>query len=324
MGEDSENTFQADKQSSDLIYPPKPELVEKSQNALTRSLIGLFIYALLFYFIFDQNLAYIAAIMLVIIVHEMGHFLLMRLFDYQNVKIFIVPLLGAFTSGKKQKVSQWQLSLIILGGPVPGIIIGTVLFWLNLEWNNTTVQMLANTFLVINLLNSLPVYPLDGGRLIETLFFKDNHVIRLVFGIISIIVLLVLCLVLMSPLLIIIPLLIGLELYNENKHQKIRDYLKQENISIYTDYHNLPDKNYWLIRDCILFSFPKKYAGLVPGKLEYSPFEPLLVQHISAVLKVNIEFDLSVLKKLFVLLFYISSFFAPLAFVLFHILKNKP
>ncbi len=316
MSEESENPFQQNQNASGMVYPPKPVMVEKSQNALSRSLIGLFVYALLFYFLFDQNLAYIAAILLVIIVHEMGHFLFMRLFNYKNVKIFIVPLLGAFTSGKKQQVSQWQLSLIILGGPVPGILIGSVLYWLNRDWDNATVQMLANTFLVINLLNSLPVYPLDGGRLIETLFFKENHVIRLVFGIISIIVLLLLCLLLKSPLLIIIPVLIGLELYNENKYQKIRDYLNQERINYYTDYENLPDKNYWLIRDCLLVSFPRKYAGLVPGKLEYSAFEPLIVQHISAVLKVDLRFDLKGFKKILVLLFYMASFFAPLVLVL--------
>lgn len=322
MSEETGNSHQDEHSASELRYPPKPVMLEKSQNALSRSLIGLLVYALLFYFIFDQNLAYIAAILLVIIIHEMGHFLFMRLFNYKNVKIFIVPLLGAFTSGKKQQVSQWQLSLIILGGPVPGILIGTVLYWLNRDWNNETVQMLANTFLVINLLNSLPVYPLDGGRLIETLFFKDNHVIRLVFGIISIIVLLLLCVLLKSPLLVIIPVLIGIELYNETKHQKIRDYLRQEGINYHSDYENLPDKNYWLIRDCLLFSFPRKYAGLTPGKLEYSAFEPLLVQHISAVLKVDLRFDLKGFKKILVLLFYLASFFAPILLVLFHSLNQ--
>ncbi len=320
MSDSSDNSFEFESTAPGFSYPPKPVLLEKNTNALSRSLIGLLVYALLFYFIFDQNLAYIAAILLVLIVHEMGHFLFMRLFDYKNVKIFIVPLLGAFTSGKKQQVSQWQLSLIILAGPIPGILIGTLLFWFNRQLNNDTVQMLANTFLVINLLNSLPVYPLDGGRLIETLFFKDNHVIRLVFGSISIIVLLVLCLLLKSPLLLIIPIFIAIELYNENKHQKIRDYLKQEQINYYSDYENLPDRNYWLIRDCLLFSFPRKYPGLTPGKLEYSAFEPLLVQHISAVLKVDLSFDLTGWKKLLVLVFYITSFFAPLIMILINTL----
>lgn len=301
---------------SNSQFPPKPELLERGQNALRRSLIGLLIYAVLFYFLFDQNIAYIAAILLVIIIHEMGHFLFMRLFNYRNVKMFIVPLLGAFTSGKKQQVSQWQLSLIILAGPVPGILIGCFIFWLNLTTQDATLSMLANSFLIINLLNCLPIYPLDGGRLIETLFFKENHLIRFVFGIISIIALLVLFVFLMSPLMLVIPVLIGLELFNENKHHKIREYLKQEKINYFTEYPNLTNKDYWLIRDCLIFSFPKKYAGVAPGKHDYSPIEPILLQHINAILQVNLAFDLNAFKRILVLLFYILVFIGPILFVL--------
>ena len=310
------DTNQFEQQTGNGIYPPKPMLVERSQNALMRSLFGLFIYALLFYVLFDQNLAYIAAILLVIIIHEMGHFVFMRLFNYKNVKMFIVPLLGAFTSGKKQQVSQWQLSVIILGGPVPGIIIGSFLYWMNLGAQDPTISMLANSFLIINLLNCLPIYPLDGGRLIETLFFKENHIIRLVFGIISIIALLVLFLVLFSPFMLVIPVLIALELYNENKYQKIRDYLKQEKINYFTDYENLPNKDYWLIRDCLILSFPKKYSSITAGKLEYSPLEPLFVQHVNAVLQLNLRFDLNKFKRVLVLLFYILCFLFPIGLVL--------
>lgn len=301
---------------SPATFPSKPVVIEKNQNALTRSLISLFIYAVLFYFLFNQNITYIAAILLVIIVHEMGHFLFMKLFNYSNVKIFIVPLLGAFTSGKKQQVSQWQLSLIILAGPVPGILIGSLLFWLNRDLNNENLTMLSQVFLAINLLNCLPFHPLDGGRLVETLFFKENYIIRLVFGIISIIAMLFIFLFLSSPFLLIVPIFVGLELYNENKHQKIRDYLRQERINYFTDYANLPDKDYWLIRDCLVLSFPKKYAGVTAGKHDYTPFEPIIIQHINAVLQVNLKLDLSVFKRILILLFYIILFLAPIVLVL--------
>jgi len=298
-------------------YPPKPVLVEQKKNALTRSLISLFIYALMFYFLFEQNIAYIAAILIVIIIHELGHFLFMKLFNYQNVKIFIVPLLGAFTSGKKQEVSQLHLSIIILAGPVPGIIIGTVIYYLNLDLQNETLKMLSLSFLYINLLNCLPFYPLDGGRLIETLFFKQNHLLRLVFGVISIIALSFLFFY--SPIMLIVPVLIAFELFNENKHQKIRDYLRQEKINYHSDYKNLPDKNYWLIRDCLVFSFPKKYAGVSPGVYEMNVAEPLIIQHISSVLQVNITNDLNTFKRVLVLIFYIIIFLAPFIFLLNHV-----
>lgn len=296
-------------------YPPKPQIIEKSQNAVTRSLLSLLIYAVLFYFLFDQNLAYIAAILLVIIIHEVGHFLMMRLYNYSNVKIFIVPLLGAFTSGKKQKVSQKQLILIILAGPVPGIIIGSVLYFLNIDMKDTTLTMLANSFLVINVLNLLPFFPLDGGRLFETLFFKENFLIRFVFGIISILALFVMTLVFGNPVLLLIPVMIGLELYNENKHQKIRTYLRQEKINFRTDYASLPDKSYWLIRDCLILSFPKKYAAIEAGKYEYSPFEGLIIQQINSVLQVDLGTDLKTFQKVLIILLYLFLLSAPIVMI---------
>lgn len=296
-------------------YPPKPVVVEKNQTSVFRSLISLFIYGLLFYFLFEQNLAYIAAILLVIIIHEMGHFAFMRLFNYRDVKIFIMPLLGAFTAGKKQQVSQTQLSVIILAGPVPGIIIGSILFWLNKDAQNETVKMLANTFLVINLLNCLPFYPLDGGRLVETLFFKENFAIRLAFGIVSIMALLIMAAIFSSFVLLIIPALIAYELYNENKNQKIRNYLAQEKINYRLEYNTLPDKDYWLMRDCLLFSFPKKYPGIAPGNYQYSIIEPIFVRHVSSLLQTNLVPDLNVIKKILVLIFYLAVFIAPIVMV---------
>jgi stage IV sporulation protein FB len=313
--EENQNQFESSAAGS---FPAKPVIADNNKNALRRSLVSLFIYALLFYFLFDRNVVYIAAVLVVIIIHEMGHFLFMKLFNYSNVKIFIVPLLGAFTTGKKQQVSQWQLVLIILAGPIPGILAGCGLFLFNNTLQNENLTMLVNSFLVINLLNCLPFYPLDGGRLMETLFFKENYVIRLVFGIISIVALLFLFLFFFSPILIIIPALIALELFNEHKHQKIRDYLRQEKINYHTDYLSLPNKDYWLIRDCILFSFPKKYAGIAPGIYQYSPVEPLIVQHINAVLQINLKLDLNAFKRILVLLFYIFIFVGPLLLILFN------
>ena len=151
--------------------------------------------------------------------------------------------------------------------------------------------------------------------MIETLFFKENHIIRLVFGIISIICLFGLFLFFQSFVMIIVPVLIGLEIYNETKHQKIRDYLRQEKINYHTDYENLPDKDYWLIRDCLIMSFPKKYIGVVPGHYEYTIAEPLLVQHISAVLQINLKFDLNIFKRIIMMWFSMYRLLGPLLIV---------
>jgi stage IV sporulation protein FB len=297
-------------------FPPKPVITERKQNVVRRSVISLLFYTLLFYFIFDRNLSYISAIMAAIIIHELGHLLLMRKFNYGDPKLFIIPLLGAFTSGKKQSVSQRELCLILLGGPVPGIIIGCVLYWINKELKSDALSMLSNSFLIINLLNLLPFYPLDGGRLLETMFYKERHAIRLAFGIIAIVVLLILCLIMFNLLLLVIPIFVGLDLFSEIKHQKIRDYLREERINLNTDYESLPDKDYWLIRDCLIFSFPKQYSGLVPGKYEYSLMEPLLIRQISTILFFNLKPDLKGPGKVILLVSYLFALIAPLFLLL--------
>ena len=150
----------------------------------------------------------------------------------------------------------------------------------------------------------------------ETLFFRENHIIRLVFGIISVIGLTLLFIAGKSFFLLFIPVLIVLDLRNEFRHEKIREYLRQEKINYYTEYEQLPDKDYWFIRDCLIFSFPKKYGVLTPGKYEYSILEPAIVKQVGSVLKANLVSDLNIIRKLLIILFYLVMLFGPLVLYL--------
>lgn len=306
-----------DNSSGSVVYPQKPVPVERSSNNMLRSIISLFIYAILFYFLFDRNIAYIAAVLVVLLIHEFGHFFAMKVYNYQNVKLFIIPLLGAFVSGKKQTVSQKQMSIIVLAGPLPGMIIGFALYFVNWHLNNDTIKMLANTFVFINLFNLLPIYPLDGGRFLENLFLKNNFVIRMVFTIISVFALMILIVLSGNLIMLLVPAIMAFELYNEVKNQKIRDYLDGEKINYHTEYLELPDRSYWLIRDCILFSFQKKYAQVPPGQHQYSIMESILLQHVMSVLRPNFKDDLGTGQKVaFILLYFFFLIILPISAVL--------
>ena len=137
------------------------------------------------------------------------------------------------------------------------------------------------------------------------------------FGIISIMVLSVLFLI-TNPIMLIVPALMGMELFNENKNEKIRNYLAAERINIKKEYPELTDKEYWLIRDCIIFSFAKKYSVVQPGVYNYTVLEPVLMQHVNTILQTNLIYDLSVFKQILVLLLYISSIVLPLIFFSLH------
>lgn len=287
---------------------PKPLLVQDKQNWIRKSLISLMIYGFLFFAIFSKDLIYIAAVLVVLLIHEFGHFFAMKAFKYTNVKLFILPLFGAYVSGKKPVVSQWQMTVIILAGPVPGILIGFLLLMYNASYPNEKLQMLGNIFLYLNAINLLPFIPLDGGRLLETLFLNQNHVLRLVFSSISIICTLLLALLAQSFLLLLIPASLIFDMIMEVKNHRIREFLKQENINYIIDYNDLPDRHYWVIRDAILLSFSKRYAGVQAGLHQYSPVEGGLIQHVIAVLKTPFIKDISVFGKLLVMIFYVVFF----------------
>ncbi|MCD6017918.1 MAG: peptidase [Bacteroidetes bacterium] len=296
---------------------PKPVLIQDKKNWVRRSIISLLIYAFLFYTVFDQDIIYIAAVLVVLMIHELGHFFAMKAYHYNDVKLFVLPMLGAFVSGTKSKISQRQMCVVILAGPLPGIIIGFCLLISTIFHPNERLEMLGNIFFVLNLFNLLPFVPLDGGRLLETLFVHQNHAIRVVFTILSIIAMTLLAILAQSIILLILPAFMVFDLIMKVKNQKIKEYLDHEKINYVVDYSDLPDTSYWTIRDCIILSFNKRYAAVEAGVHKYSILEGSLMQHVISVLEIPFIKDIKTFGKILMVLLYIFFMVVlPVAYML--------
>jgi hypothetical protein len=119
----------------------------------------------------------------VLLLHELGHAAAMRVFGYGDVKIFFVPFLGAVTSGLKGSAPAWQQAVVLLMGPVPGLVLG---FVLRAAWPHATPGVLTTTLplllIGVNGLNLLPIEPLDGGRLADLLLFGGMPRAQIVFS----------------------------------------------------------------------------------------------------------------------------------------------
>lgn len=296
---------------------PKPVFIQDKKNWVRRSIISLLIYAFLFYTVFDQDIIYIAAVLVVLMIHELGHFFAMKAYQYNDVKLFVLPMLGAFVTGTKSKISQRQMCVVILAGPLPGIIIGFCLLLSTIFHPNERLEMLGNIFFVLNLFNLLPFVPLDGGRLLETLFVNQNHTIRVVFTIISIIMMTLLAILAKSMILLILPAFMVFDLIMKIKNQKIKEYLDQEKINYVTDYSDLPDNSYWIIRDGIILSFNKRYAGVPAGVHKYNILEGSLMQHVISILEIPFIKDIKTFGKILMVLLYIFFMVVlPLVYIL--------
>src|SRR5262249_26862794 len=76
----------------------------------------------------------------VLLFHEAGHFLGMRTFGYRDVRMFFIPGFGAAVAGKKEGVPAWQEAIVLLLGPLPGLVLGSALYL----WDRVTPTPLAH------------------------------------------------------------------------------------------------------------------------------------------------------------------------------------
>lgn len=118
----------------------------------------------------------------ILLFHELGHALAMRAFGYRDLQILFIPFLGAVASGKKEHVASWQEVVVLLAGPVPGILLGTFVMTTGWGVQNQWVRDCAQLMLFVNYLNLLPIVPLDGGRIMSIAFFDRVPRVQFAFS----------------------------------------------------------------------------------------------------------------------------------------------
>ena len=121
----------------------------------------------------------------VLLFHELGHWAGMRLFGFQDVKMFFIPFFGAAVSGRNRGAESWKEALVLLLGPVPGIILGCVVMGFSIATKSTLLGELGLMLLAINGFNLLPMVPLDGGRLFQLLLFSRHRYLELAFTLLT-------------------------------------------------------------------------------------------------------------------------------------------
>lgn len=156
-------------------------------SAAWRTAGSLLIYILVYYALF-RDLRSILFLVIVIIIHESGHFLAMKKFGYRDLKIFFIPFFGAFVSGQSGFASSFQRAIMILAGPIPGILLGIMLFALAFFTESDFLIQPALLFMLLNAINLLPVSPLDGGQFLRVLYPASNKILQTVFTLVLILV----------------------------------------------------------------------------------------------------------------------------------------
>lgn len=109
----------------------------------------------------------------ILMFHEYGHIRAMKRFGIPTKGIYIIPFVGGIAVGESPK-TYWQELYIAMMGPVFGLAMSVVFFLGFLLTDNHFVGLVASVSALINLVNLLPIYPLDGGRVVKALVYSGR------------------------------------------------------------------------------------------------------------------------------------------------------
>jgi Zn-dependent protease len=117
---------------------------------------------------------WIAMVFLSILIHELGHALVMRRFGERQAEIILYAF-GGLAIGSAWRSRREQI-LISAAGPALQMGVGLLVWFLtsSLHLESALLRYAIGSFLIISIfwgaLNLLPIIPLDGGRISEAAF----------------------------------------------------------------------------------------------------------------------------------------------------------
>jgi Zn-dependent protease len=143
--------------------PPPPPAPRPGLNGLLVSLVSAAVSLAIYYFFF-QSWQLAIGIMALLFVHEMGHYVVIRAKGLPAGLPVFIPLAGAYVSLKRMPRDARHEAEIALAGPLAGGLAGLVCLGIGLYLGDNLFILLAYLNFWINLLNMIPIAPLDGSR----------------------------------------------------------------------------------------------------------------------------------------------------------------
>jgi Zn-dependent protease len=111
---------------------------------------------------------------LIILVHEMGHFVEAKRQGLHVTLPTFVPFIGAFVLIKNSPLNPWKNALVALAGPAAGGVACVVCWAVAGATGSDLLQALAYAGFLINLINLAPIGILDGGTIWQSIKLARN------------------------------------------------------------------------------------------------------------------------------------------------------
>lgn len=150
--------------------------------------IDLKIFLFLFLFLLTSQIDIYILLMIFAILHELGHLIagLILKFKTEEIKLTPIGLQIKFKTDtieykNENKINEFNIkkAIIVLFGPLTNFIISTIFIIIasfNIGFRSTYIyQIIIYSNFLIGIFNLIPIYPLDGGRLL-------NEILKMTLG----------------------------------------------------------------------------------------------------------------------------------------------
>ncbi len=200
----------------------------KFASTLISMLLMIIVYAKMYGWAFGLGFV------LLLFVHEMGHYLSAKIIKLDVTLPIFIPFVGAAIRMKEEPKDAATEAKLAIGGPLLGSLGALVCLVLYFVLEEDFLMALAYSGFILNLFNLIPLHPLDGGRTVSAISPK-LWLIGIPIGIIALIKF-------FNPIILIL-LVLGI-------------------IQVVTAYKN-PDKSYYEVKPLTRLAFAGIYFGLM-------------------------------------------------------------
>lgn len=148
--------------------------MEKEDNTvfkkmtLKKALLNIIMVSLIVLVLgFAINISYAVGYLCILLFHEFGHYITAKILKIKVAFGGFTPF-GAYIVHENPQNCK-ENAIIALGGPLFGGILGLIYFLVYYVSGNNTFLILSITSIILNLVNLIPVSPLDGGHIVEAI-----------------------------------------------------------------------------------------------------------------------------------------------------------
>ena len=170
LEEEAEPQITGEYKGKEMAVETEKTEIEFSPRAKRGLMISLaVIFFVVAYFVFGLDIA--VSVFIVILVHEGGHYAAMRLWNIEVSGMYFIPFIGAGVAPEEEIPSPGLEASISLSGPVAGLLFGVAALLFRVS---SFIPSLIEINVIINLLNLMPILPLDGGRVVRAALLRGR------------------------------------------------------------------------------------------------------------------------------------------------------